>query len=162
MFFLRGGTRMQDEHLKCSKHGKVGHTGDANPNSAHNKGSLLNAPLPTQSNLPLGRTKGSQTKIRDDSALKYSMGCPRLLCPQQLDWRLWFVLVIWKERVTSGTKRGKVGTTSPNTHVAAVVMMEDSCGAAEQEGQSSLDHWVTAWRVAGWESCPNPQSSLHQ
>lgn len=72
--------QQQDNHI-CSKQRNLGHLRDANRNSAHYKCSTLNAPMPTQSNLSLERIKESQTGIRNNDALKYSMCWPTFLMP---------------------------------------------------------------------------------
>ena len=49
----------QDNHI-CSEPGKLGCLGDTSRNSARDKCSILNAPMPAQSDLSLARIKESQ------------------------------------------------------------------------------------------------------
>jgi hypothetical protein len=76
-------------------------------------------------------------------------------------WGMWSVLVhglqLEETRITSGLKPRKVGMSSPSSHILLWRSWRARVVMAEQEDQSNLDHWVTAWSIAVLESCPEPQ-----
>lgn len=91
----------------------------------------------------------------------WSIPCTGLcfLCFCYIDWGLWFVLVNYK---WYGQKHRKVDMNSPNTQSLLWWSWRTHVEMAEQEDQSSLDHWITAWRIVVLESCPNLQWSVHE
>lgn len=112
----------------------------------------------------LRKNKG-KSKIRDNHALRYSMCSATFITLSLVRLGPLICLVtglpLEVTCVTSEPKYRKVGKHSPSTS-SPIVITEGSCWDGRAGGSKKPGGWVTAWKIAALERCPNPQWCLHE